>query len=438
MTKNLAKVGKNVSNILVYALLSILGVLWVLPICYLIYTAFRVTPSTGIINTLLPDNLKLGFGNFTRLFQDTMFTRWLLNTLFVASCSCALTTIFILMVSYALSRLRFRMRKPIMNVLLVLGMFPGFMSMIAVYFILKAMGLTNSLFALILVYSGSAALSYYICKGFFDTVPRAMEEAAILDGANQPMVFWKIILPMAKPIIVYTVLTSFISPWCDFIFVNTIISDRTKYTVSLGLYKMINAERNSFNDNLLVYKDIKPEISVKNMYDKYIISGNKNKKQVALLFLVEENDDIKPILNILDEREVEATFYIDGNWFEKNNELVFNIFELGHNIGNLGYSYNYNVANIDWMNNIITKVVGQKNNYCYNTVEDQTAIGVCSSNKSYTIRPNTIVKNNPLIEVKSNLNNGYVVPNSYSFTGNILSTSTPYSDISLIIDITSM
>jgi len=253
MTKNLAKVGKNVSNILVYALLSILGVLWVLPICYLIYTAFRVTPSTGIINTLLPDNLKLGFGNFTRLFQDTMFTRWLLNTLFVASCSCALTTIFILMVSYALSRLRFRMRKPIMNVLLVLGMFPGFMSMIAVYFILKAMGLTNSLFALILVYSGSAALSYYICKGFFDTVPRAMEEAAILDGANQPMVFWKIILPMAKPIIVYTVLTSFISPWCDFIFVNTIISDRTKYTVSLGLYKMINAEKNSFNDNFTVF-----------------------------------------------------------------------------------------------------------------------------------------------------------------------------------------
>jgi arabinogalactan oligomer/maltooligosaccharide transport system permease protein len=140
-----------------------------------------------------------------------------------------------------------------MNALLVLGMFPGFMSMIAIYFILKAMGLTNSLLALILVYSGSAALSYYICKGFFDTVPRAMEEAAILDGASQVMIFLKILLPMAKPIIVYTVLTSFISPWCDFIFVNTIISDRKLYTVSLGLYKMINAEKNSFNDNFTVY-----------------------------------------------------------------------------------------------------------------------------------------------------------------------------------------
>ncbi|MBE7086216.1 MAG: ABC transporter permease subunit [Clostridiales bacterium] len=251
--RNFAKIRKGASNALTYVLLATLGILWVLPIFYLVYTAFRITPSTGIINTLFPTNLKLGIGNFIKLFQDTMFARWLMNTILVAVCSCALTTAFILMVSYALSRLRFRTRKPIMNVLLVLGMFPGFMSMIAVYFILKAMGLTNSLLALILVYSGSAALSYYICKGFFDTVPRAMEEAAILDGASQPIVFWKIILPMAKPIIVYTVLTSFISPWCDFIFVNTIISDRTKYTVSLGLYKMINAEKNSFNDNFTVF-----------------------------------------------------------------------------------------------------------------------------------------------------------------------------------------
>ena len=251
--KSIVSMRKSISNAFTYALLAALGTLWVLPIFYLVYTAFRETPSTGIINTLFPENLRLGFGNFARLFSDTLFTRWLWNTIFVATCSCALTTVLILMVSYALSRLRFKLRKPIMNVLLVLGMFPGFMSMIAVYFILKAVNLTNSLLALILVYSGSAALSYYICKGFFDTVPRSMEEAAILDGANQPTVFLKIILPLAKPIIVYTVLTSFISPWCDFIFVNTIISDRKLYTVSLGLYKMINAEKNSFNDNFTVF-----------------------------------------------------------------------------------------------------------------------------------------------------------------------------------------
>ena len=240
-------------NTIIYIILSVMSIIWVLPIVYLLYTAFRVTPDTGIINTLIPKDLKLGVGNFEYLFKDTMFPKWLGNTLLVAAISCLVTTLFVLMVSYALSRLRFKLRKPIMNVLLVLGMFPGFMSMIAIYFILKAMGLTNSLLALILVYSGGAALNYYICKGFFDTIPKSLEEAAILDGASQLRVFFAITVPMSKPIIIYTILTSFISPWCDFIFVNTIINDREKYTVALGLYKMINAEKSSFNENFTVF-----------------------------------------------------------------------------------------------------------------------------------------------------------------------------------------
>ena len=256
-TQNKKKLGQKATNTIlntvIYVILTVMSILWVLPIVYLLYTAVRVTPDTGIINTLIPDDLQLGFGNFTRLFRDTMFSKWLGNTLIVASISCLVTTLFVLMVSYALSRLRFKLRKPIMNVLLVLGMFPGFMSMIAIYFILKAMGLTNSLLALILVYSGGAALNYYICKGFFDTIPKSLEEAAILDGASQLRVFFAITVPMSKPIIIYTILTSFISPWCDFIFVNTIINDREKYTVALGLYKMINAEKSSFNENFTVF-----------------------------------------------------------------------------------------------------------------------------------------------------------------------------------------
>ena len=247
------KATNTILNTLIYIILTVMSILWVLPIVYLLYTAVRVTPDTGIINTLIPDDLQLGFGNFSRLFRETMFLKWLSNTLLVATISCLVTTLFVLMVSYALSRLRFKLRKPIMNVLLVLGMFPGFMSMIAIYFILKAMGLTNSLLALILVYSGGAALNYYICKGFFDTIPKSLEEAAILDGASQLRVFFAITVPMSKPIIIYTVLTSFISPWCDFIFVNTIINDREKYTVALGLYKMINAEKSSFNENFTVF-----------------------------------------------------------------------------------------------------------------------------------------------------------------------------------------
>lgn len=253
MKSGIMRIGRGISDAAAYVALATLAFIWVLPIFYLLYTAFRVTPSTGIINTLFPSDLQLGFANFRKLFSETLFARWLWNTVRVAACSCLLTTLFVLMVSYALSRMRFKYRKTIVNVLLVLGMFPGFMSMIAVYFILKAMGLTNSLVALVMVYSGSAALSYYVCKGFFDTIPMAMEEAAILEGASRPVIFFKIILPMAKPIIVYTVLTSFIAPWCDFIFVNTIIGDREKYTVSLGLYKMINGEKSGFNDNFTVF-----------------------------------------------------------------------------------------------------------------------------------------------------------------------------------------
>ena len=247
------KVLNTASNALIYFILATLGVIWILPIVFLLYTSLRVTPNTGIINQLFPENLQLGFGNYVRLFSDTMFPRWLANTVIVAACSCLLSTMFVLMISYALSRLRFKMRKPLMNVLLVLGMFPGFMSMIAVYFILKAMGLLNSLFALVLVYSGGAALSYYICKGFFDTIPKSLEEAAILDGANRLQILLAVTVPLSKPIIIYTILTSFINPWCDFIFVNTIINDREKYTVALGLYKMINAEKFSFNENFTVF-----------------------------------------------------------------------------------------------------------------------------------------------------------------------------------------
>ena len=244
-----------IANGVIYFVLATLGILWVTPIVFLVYTSLRVTPNTGIINQLFPEDLQLGFGNFGRLFRDTQFGIWLGNTILVAGCSCAPTTPFILMVSLAFLRMRFKLRKPIMNVMLVLGMFPGFMSMIAIYFILKAVGLTNSLFALILVYSGGAALSYYICKGFFDTIPRSLEEAAILDGASQWTICWRIIFPLSKPIIVYTILTSFISPWCDFIFVNVIINNTSpeKFTVALGLYKLINADKGSFNTNFTVF-----------------------------------------------------------------------------------------------------------------------------------------------------------------------------------------
>ena len=154
-----------------------------------------------------------------------------------------------------MSRIRFKMRKPLSKFILILGMFPGFMSMIAIYFILKAANLTGTLLALILVYSAGAGMSYYVSKGFFDTVPMELDEAAKLDGATQAQIFARVVLPLSKPIIVYTVLTTFIAPWCDFIFVNVIMNPTKEetFTVALGLYRMINAEKNSFNANFTTF-----------------------------------------------------------------------------------------------------------------------------------------------------------------------------------------
>ena len=130
-----------------------------------------------------------------------------------------------------------------MKLALILGMFPGFMSMIAVYFVLKSVGLTQSLLALVLVYSAAGGLSFYISKGFFDTIPFAMDEAAMIDGATKFQIFTQITLPLSKPIIVYTVLTTFMAPWMDFIFAKVIMGDNySKYTVAIGLYTMLNRE----------------------------------------------------------------------------------------------------------------------------------------------------------------------------------------------------
>ncbi|MBQ2391203.1 MAG: ABC transporter permease subunit, partial [Clostridia bacterium] len=184
--------------------------------------------------------------NYIRLFTETQlfsYGKWFLNTLIVAVFSCLITTVLTLSVAYAMSRLRFRLRKSYMNIALVLGMFPAFMSMIAVYYVLKTVGLTQSLLALVLVYSGSAGLSFYVAKGFFDTVPRSLDEAARIDGANAAQIFYKVTLPLSQPMIVYTAMTAFMAPWADFIFARVIMGDNyDKYTVAVGLYTMLSRE----------------------------------------------------------------------------------------------------------------------------------------------------------------------------------------------------
>lgn len=241
-----AKAIRRRNNILVHSLLAVLAAIWVFPVLWVIMTSFRAEKGS-YVSTFFPKSLTLD--NYIKLFTDTTilnFPQMFMNTLIIAICSCILSSFYVLSAAFCLSRMRFKMRKPYMNMAMILGLFPGFMSMIAVYFILKAIGLTEGSLirlALILCYSGGAALSFQIAKGFFDTMPMALDEAARIDGYTRWQIFTKITLPLSKPVIVYTVLTAFIGPWVDFIFAKVICrANSDQYTVAIGLWKMLEKE----------------------------------------------------------------------------------------------------------------------------------------------------------------------------------------------------
>ncbi len=235
MKKYRSKKGaEKLSLVIIHTVLAIISVIWLLPFLMLIILSFRGEQVGMSANYLFPK--QWSFDNYVKLFTQTKFLTWYGNTLLVSVIVTVVQTIIVLVTSYALSRLRFKMRKPLMNVMLILGMFPGFLSMTAVYFVLKEINLTQNIFGLILVYSASSAMQYYICKGFFDTIPKSLDEAARIDGASRHTIFFKILLPLAKPIIIYTILTAFIAPWGEYMFSSFImLGDPDKFTVAVGM-----------------------------------------------------------------------------------------------------------------------------------------------------------------------------------------------------------
>ncbi|MDL2292465.1 sugar ABC transporter permease [Acholeplasma sp. OttesenSCG-928-E16] len=252
-------------TIILHTILVILAVIWLFPILWMVLTAFRAEYNdagvfVGLVNgSYFPKSY--GFDNFVRLFQGVSgtkysngyFLQWFSNTLIIAIFTCILSTILNLSVAYIMSKMRFKLRKPFLNIAMILGLFPGFMSIIAIYNILKIFGLLNSypgsLTALILCYSGGAGLGFYVAKGFFDVVPNSLLESAKLDGATNLQSFTRIVLPLSKPIIVYTALTSFLGPWTDFVFARAILGEQNpeRLTVSVGLYSMMYGEQSDAN-----------------------------------------------------------------------------------------------------------------------------------------------------------------------------------------------
>ena len=242
---------------IIHIILTVMALMWILPFAYVLIHSFRGNDiGVPFPKTVFPTEFTLDawakmLGGNPETYADAKydwlnFPRWFGNTLLIACCSCVLSTLMTLATNYAFSRMRFKARKPYMKLILILGMFPGFLGMIAVYNILRALGLNEGalkIVALVFVYSAGAGMGYYVSKGFFDTIPKGLDEAAKLDGANQAQIFFKITLPLSKPIIVYTALTAFMGPWMDFVFVKLICMGDYDYgTVALGLQNMLVLE----------------------------------------------------------------------------------------------------------------------------------------------------------------------------------------------------
>ena len=235
-----AKASRRLSNAIIYVLLVAMTLIWLFPFFGIVLESFRVERPDQV-SYLIPK--EFGLDNYIRLFKETDFMRWFLNTGFLGLTTAVLQTLFILAMSYTLSRLRFKGRKALMNFMLILGMFPGFLTLILIYKIFSDIGLTMQMapVGLIIVYCASSAMGYYVSKGFFDTIPKSLDEAARVDGATRWQVFYKVIMPLSKPIVIYTVLMGFMAPWGDFMMASYLIHENSAgMNVAVGMYEWLS------------------------------------------------------------------------------------------------------------------------------------------------------------------------------------------------------
>ena len=231
-----------VSNTGIYILLTVISVVWLIPFVFIVLQSFRVE-NTYQVGYVIPQ--QWGLQNYINLWNSD-FKRWYLNTLIIALAAAVFQTIIQLCMSYTLSRFRFKLRGPLMRFMLILGMFPGMLTMIILYRVLSDLGLTqaNAVPGLILVSVASSGMGYYVSKGFFDTIPKSLDEAARVDGATRLQVLYKIILPLAKPIVIYTILTAFMGPWGDYVFARYVaFGTSAGYNVAVGMYSWLTNDQ---------------------------------------------------------------------------------------------------------------------------------------------------------------------------------------------------
>ncbi len=227
-------------GIISYAFLITLSAVILTPVGWIIISSFKSSASLFSSEPLNWSTLNLD--NYRKLF-DTSYLQWYWNTFFVASANTLINLIFVTLTAYVFSRYQFKAKRHIMMGILVLQMFPAFLSMTAIYVILTRMALIDSYWGLLIVYSAAALpFNAWLVKGFFDAIPRSLDEAARLDGAGHLRIFLEIILPLAKPILVFIALTSFTVPWMDFILPSIILRSEDKMTLAVGIFGWIKSQ----------------------------------------------------------------------------------------------------------------------------------------------------------------------------------------------------
>ena len=246
-----ARASRRLSNTVIYIILILITCIWLFPFFGIVLESFRVE-TTQQVPYLFPK--EFGPDNYIRLFKETDFLKWFGNTAVMGIATAVLQTVFILSMSYVLSRLRFKGRKGLMNFMLILGMFPGFLTLILIYKVFSELGLTNEMapVGLIIVYCASSGMGYYVSKGFFDTIPKSLDEAARVDGATRWQVFYKVIMPLSKPIVIYTILMGFMAPWGEFMLSSYIIHENSAgMNVAVGVYEWLS--KTMVNENYTMF-----------------------------------------------------------------------------------------------------------------------------------------------------------------------------------------
>lgn len=238
-----ARVNLNTVIVLVFLAICSIGVLY--PIVYFVSAAF--TPGSSIALDIVPFGSGVTLDHFRYLFKNTNYPIWFRNTFIIAISTSISTVVLASLGAYVFSRFRFTLKKSLMTALLILQIFPSFIGMVAIYVILLRVGGLNTLWGLVLVYvAGNIPYNTWLVKSYIDTIPRSLDEAAIIDGASHFRVYWQIVMPVARPILTFLAIASFTGPWMDFIFPKLVLRSADKQTLALGLFSFVTDKKNQF------------------------------------------------------------------------------------------------------------------------------------------------------------------------------------------------